>query len=71
MLSPQIPKSLFAKRKRLIIRFLSTCSTACKRVKDTVAKDSMEDYLSVCKGTIIFLADKGILFDIQLKKATF
>ena len=49
-----MPKSLFAKKKRLIIRFLSACFTACKRVKDTVAKDSMEDYLSVCKGTIIF-----------------
>lgn len=54
MINAQMPKSLFAKKKRLIIRFLSACFTACKRVKDTVAKDSMEDYLSVCKGTIIF-----------------
>ncbi len=33
MLSPQILKSLSAKRKRIIIRFLSACFTAYKKVK--------------------------------------
>ncbi|ERI64717.1 hypothetical protein HMPREF1551_00185 [Capnocytophaga sp. oral taxon 863 str. F0517] len=39
----------------------------CKRA--TIDENAIA--FSRCKGTIIFLADKGILFDIQLKKATF
>ncbi len=46
-----MPKSLFAKRKRLIIRFLSACFTACVKGQ-TIDKNAIA--FSLRKSTIIF-----------------